>query len=118
MSERKYPFFVYVDIEKTPLNDLEKMSTFILSMAGKYEGFVNTIVNGDFTIEEKHYFTSYFEGHEVTDPLKAVIEDIALNILERESDSIMYSYWVNLEKFTTIIHQGYLTCTLYNKIYG
>ncbi|WP_201586313.1 TagF domain-containing protein [Psychrobacter sp. HII-4] len=118
MSERKYPFFVYVDTEKTQLNDLEKISTFILSMAGKYEGFVNIVANGDLKIEETHYFSSYSQEYEGMDQLKVVIDDIALEVLERGFDPIMCSYWVNLEKFITITHQGYLTCTLYNKIYG
>lgn len=118
MSERKYPFFVYFDSEITQLNNSDNILTLILSIAGKYEGFVNTIANGDFTIEEEQYFTSRSKQYEGTDQFKEVLNDVISEILEKKCDSIMHSYWVNLEKFSTITHQGALTCTLYNKIYG
>lgn len=118
MSERKYPFFIYVDNEKTQLNSLDEILNLISSIVSKYEGFVNTVANGNFTIEEERYFTSCSKEYEAIEQFKKVINDIASEVLEKKSDSIMHSYWVNLEKFTTINHQGSLTCTLYNKIYG
>ena len=118
MSERKYPFLVYVDNEKMQLDSSDKILTLISSIASKYEGFVNTVANGDFTIEEERYFTSCSKGYEAIEQFKEVVTDIALEVSEKKPDSAMHSYWVNLEKFTTINHQGSLTCTLYNKIYG
>ena len=118
LAERKHPFFVYFENETTQLEKSDRILASILSMAGKYEGFVNTVANGDFTIAEEQYFTLPSKQYEVADQFKDILDDINSEIIEKKHDSIMHSYWVNLENFSTINHQGALTCTLYNKIYG
>lgn len=118
MAARKYPFLVYFEREITRLENSEDMLTSVLSMAGKYVGFINTVANGNFTVDEEQYFMSKTKNCEVADQLEEILKCIVLEILEKTNDSIMESYWINLDSFYTINHQGALTCTLYNKIYG
>ena len=118
MAARKYPFLVYFEREITRLENTEDMLTSVLSMAGKYAGFINTVANGNFTVDEEQYFMSRTKNCEVADQLEEILKCIVLKILEKTNDSIMESYWINLDSFYTINHQGALTCTLYNKIYG
>lgn len=118
MSARKYPFLVYFEKEITRLENSEDMLTLFISMAGKYVGFVNTVANGNFAVDEEQYFMSRSKNCEVADQLQEILKCIVLEILEKTNDSIMESYWINLDSFYTINHQGALTCTLYNKIYG
>ena len=118
MAERNHPFLIYYESQLTPAESLSTLRTTILSIATKYEGFVKIIANGDFTVDEAQYFASPSTSHELADQLQDLLQDIALNILQKEDNSVMSSYWVNLDNFSVIHHTGALTCTLYNKIYG
>lgn len=118
LAERKHPFLVYFETEIIQSDSLDRILLSIISMTGKYDGFVSTVANGDFTIEEEQYFKSLSEEYKVADLLKETLKSIALEIIEKKYSSFMNSYWVNLDNFSTITHQGALTCTLYNKIYG
>lgn len=118
MAERKHPFLVYFEYPISQFESLESMFESVLSMANQYQGFVNLIANGDFTTTEQQYFASISTDYEVAEGLKDVIKNIVSEIIAKRHESIMESYWINLDNFSTITHQGALTCTLYNKIYG
>lgn len=118
MAERKHPFLIYFENQLNQLASSNSLLTTLLLVASKYERFVNTIANGDFTASEEEYFSSPANNHEVADQLQGSIKAITLEILEKMDDPIMSSYWINLDNFSIINHQGALTCTLYNKIYG
>lgn len=118
MAARKYPFLVYSESEVTRLENSKDMLTEVLSMASKYSGFVSTVANGNFTADEEQYFISISKNCEVAAQLGEILKCILVEISEKQYDSIMDSYWINLDNFSTINHQGALTCTLYNKIYG
>lgn len=115
MAERKHPFFIYFEIQSVSSNSLLATA---LAVASKYEGFVNMLANGDFSADEEQYFLSRSDDYEVADQLQELLKSITLEIVENTDGSIINSYWINLDNFSTINHQGALTCTLYNKIYG
>lgn len=118
MAERKHPFLVYFQNQLTYLASANSLLTNVLLVASKYEGFIKTIANGDFTADEEQYFASLTDSHKVTNQLQELLKCITIEIIERMDSHIMNSYWINLDNFSTIHHQGPLTCTLYNKIYG
>lgn len=118
MAERKHPFLVYSENQLSRLVSSNTLLTTVLSIASKYEGFVKTIANGDFTTDEERYFAALSSDYQLAEQLQELINGISLEILDQNHDPIMSSYWINLDNFSTIRHQGALTCTLYNKIYG
>lgn len=118
MSDRKYPFLLYFDNNTEKLDSFDKLINEILAVANKYQGFVKTIANGDFSEAEKRYFESSDGISKGIEQLHELSKHIVLDILEIEDYSIMNSYWINLDTFSSINHKGALTCTLYNKIYG
>lgn len=118
MAERKHPFLIYYEHKLALSEGLSSIRTTMSSIATKYEGFAKTIANGDFTTNEAQYFASPSTSHEVVDQLQDLLHDIALNILQKDNDLVVSSYWVNLDSFSVIYHTGAFTCTLYNKIYG
>lgn len=115
MAERKHPFFIYFKNQSVSSDSLLATA---LAVASKYQGFVNMIANGDFSADEEQYFLSRSNDYEVADQLQELLRSITLEIVENTDDSIINSYWINLDNFSIINHQGALTCTLYNKIYG
>lgn len=118
MADRKYPFLVYFDNHIDKRQSYDELISSVLAIADKYEGFVKTVTNGDFTIEDKNYFEATGDTYQVADQLQELLKNIVLNIVNNNEYSVMSSYWINLYNFSSITHKGALTCTLYNKIYG
>ena len=115
MAARKHPFFIYFEAQLVSSHSLLATA---LALSSKYEGFVRMIANGDFSADEERYFLSRSDDHAVADQLQELLKSIILEIIKNTDNSIINSYWINLDNFSIINHQGALTCTLYNKIYG
>ena len=118
MADRKYPFLLYFENNIENLNSSNELTNEILAVANKYEGFIKIVTNGDFLDDDKGYFESFDNTHTAVEQLQELSKNIVSDILEMDNYSVMSSYWINLDNFSSINHTGALTCTHHNKIYG
>lgn len=118
LSERKYPFLLYFENDVVMLNDYDKTFNETLKVADNYQNFSKIIAGGEMLNHEDFCLKKSTKDFETVPTLQQLLDKVVTEIVENKNHVAMSSYWINLDNFFSIHHQGPLTCTLYNKIYG